>query len=168
MDLKHGRGRMLCKDGSIFTGSWVKDMMNGVFSIQKGVDGEKEFVLFKDGMRIDLSYQRTCKDDTYYILSVILFILKLVGVALIFVMRRQPGIGIAVAVVSKIIYLIYSCCTDSCSYLNNLVKLEQVFKNIAAAIKASPDVGYRISCYHYEERVEHYQDSKGNSRTRTR
>ena len=43
------------KDGSIFLGSWDKDLMNGVFSIQKGENGDKQYVLFKDGMRIDLS-----------------------------------------------------------------------------------------------------------------
>ena len=63
-----------------------------------------------------------------------------------------------------IIYLIYGCFTDSCRYIKNLTLLPKVFENIAYAIKSAPEVGYSIECYHYEQRVEHYKDSKGNSR----
>ena len=63
-----------------------------------------------------------------------------------------------------IIYLIYGCLTDSCRYIKNLTVLPKVFENIAYAIKSAPEVGYSIECYHYEQRVENYKDSKGNSR----
>lgn len=33
-----------------------------------------------------------------------------------------------------ILYVIYSACTDTCKYINNLVELPILFKNIAIAI----------------------------------
>ena len=82
MDLKHGRGKMICKNGNIIIGSWKTDMQEGLCSVRKDVNSEKEMVIFKDGMRIDLSYKETCKDTTYYITSFIFMILFYGGIVL--------------------------------------------------------------------------------------
>ena len=80
MDLKHGRGKMICKNGNIIIGSWKKDLEEGLFSVQLDVNSEKEMVIFKDGMRIDLSFKRTYKDIGYYIMSFITMLLFYIGI----------------------------------------------------------------------------------------
>ena len=73
--------------------------------------------VFKDGMRVDLTKDITCKDYTYYILSIIFMIALYVGIYL----------GVILSPVYlwicsiMIIYLIYSYCTDTTSYIKNLV-----------------------------------------------
>lgn len=62
------------------------------------------------------------------------------GIPFGFLWERGEGKGFILIPVSLLIYVIYSSCTDTCKYINNLVELPQVFKNIAFAIKSAPDV----------------------------
>ena len=149
---------MKCKNGDVMIGTWDKDRMNGVFCI-KNKQGEK-MVLFKEGMKIDLTYDVTFNDYLYYILSFILMCTFWAGIPAGLLIEE----GYFGLMGSFVIYIIYSCNTDSCKYLDNLVELNHTFKNIAAAIQSAPDCGFHIQCYHYETR--HYKDSKGNSKTR--
>ena len=48
--------------------------MNGVASQQKSDGLEKKMILFKDGMRIELSNETTIKDYAYYTISFLLMI----------------------------------------------------------------------------------------------
>jgi len=60
------------KNGSVMIGTWSKDLSDGLFSIQKTEGDEKDMVIFKEGMKIELSKKQTSKDIGYYILSGIL------------------------------------------------------------------------------------------------
>lgn len=53
-DLKHGRGMITYKNGIVIIGIWVQDQLNGLASVQKSEGEEKKFVIFKDGMQINL------------------------------------------------------------------------------------------------------------------
>ena len=66
-----------------------------------------------------------------------------------------------------LVYLISSCCTDTCKYINNLVELTDVMKRIKTAIKLAPYWSFHITCYHWEERTITEKDSEGNETTRT-
>ena len=87
-------------------------------------------VLFKDGMRIDLTTDIGTNDYLYYGLSAFFMIIFWLGLFL-GIFLRNPALHGMMA--SMIIYWIYSSCTNSCKYLNNLVELVQTFKNIALA-----------------------------------
>lgn len=76
-------------------------------------------VLFKDGMKINLSYKSSWKDYMYYILSFIFMVCFWTGIPLGLMIGRQLFGLMGVWV----IYMIYSCCTDSCKYIQNLVEL---------------------------------------------
>ena len=54
LDLKHGRGKMICNNGEVIVGTWIKDKMNGVCSVTD--KNGKNVVLFKDDMKINLTY----------------------------------------------------------------------------------------------------------------
>ena len=61
-----------------------------------------------------------------------------------------------------IVYAITGCCAPGSSYINNVVNVKQVFKNIEAAIEARPICTMTIQNYHYEERVRTTTDKDGN------
>jgi hypothetical protein len=50
-----------------------------------------------------------------------------------------------------IIYLCYSCCTDTQKYLMNVTILDSTIYNIKQALLAPPVVKCMIQCYHYEK-----------------
>ena len=75
--------------------------------------------VFKDGMIVDLSTRLTWKDYAYYILSIIFMIAFYVGIYMGLILKP---LFFAICGV-MVIYFIYSACTDSCSYINNLVEL---------------------------------------------
>ena len=63
-----------------------------------------------------------------------------------------------------IVYLILSWCTDTCRFLSNVKTVAQVIANIETARRVKPEIYFKISCYHHEERE--YRDGNGKSETR--
>ena len=46
--------------------------------------------------------------------------------------------------------MVSGCYTNSCGYISNLLESEEVYKDLAKAIKGKPNCGFKIECYHYE------------------
>lgn len=65
-----------------------------------------------------------------------------------------------------IIYIIWSCCHPSTSYISHAMPIREVFDRIDAAIKEKPTITFGIQCYHYVTRIVYYNDSDGNRRSR--
>ena len=91
-------------------------------------------VIFKDGMKIDLTRDLGWKDYAYYLISVLLMIAFWLGIPL-GITQHTGFFGLFGAI---IIYAVYSSCTDTCKYLKNLVELPQTFDNINSAIQSIP------------------------------
>ena len=129
---------MQCKNGDTLIGTWDKDRMNGVFCIKNG--NNEQMTLFKEGMRINLTYDTQPTDYLYYIISFLLIWVFGYGIyAGLTIQREQFGFCAA-----WLIYLCYSYSTNSCKYLGNMVELVKTFENIAQAIEAAPDCGFSI------------------------
>eukprot|EP01083_Nonionella_stella_P295016 1002698_1 len=71
-----------------------------------------------------------------------------------------------------VVYLLYiieaTCCSSSFKYLKNSMDGQTVYQWVANIKQNAPRIWWKVECYHYETRVEHYTDSNGNHQTRTR
>ena len=126
-DLKHGRGMLTMKDGYTIKGTWMFDKLNGLACVQDKGRGPKVYVIYKEGMQIKLSKDVNTRTYMYLIFS-ILFMLAFYAAIPVGILVKPEYFGIMGV---ALIYIITSACTDTCKYMNNLVELPQVFKNIA-------------------------------------
>lgn len=163
-DLKHGRGQMTLADGNVIKGTWMFDKLNGLACIQSKGKGKKEYAIYKEGMQINLT--KDINTGTYcYVIFSILFMLTFYAAIPVAILLDDPVYFSIMGV--ALVYLIMSCCTDTCKYIRNLVELPQVFQNIANAIRNAPTKTFHISCYHWETRTVTERDNDGNTRTKT-
>jgi len=100
-------------------------------------------------------------DLVYMIASILMFLIFYAGIPLGILVGDGELFGLMGV---YIIYLIWSCCHASTAYISHLTELEQVFKNISAAIKSPPSIIFVIQNYHYETRRS--TNSKGKTTTR--
>jgi hypothetical protein len=66
-------------------------------------------------------------------------------------MIEQDIKWIYIAIGCFLLYLIYSCCTDTTSYLCNKMLIEECMDNINTAIKNPPKMTMSIKNWHWEK-----------------
>ena len=104
-------------------------------------DKEPVEVLFKGDIIIHKAGQLFWSDYLYMVVSVIFLLAFNASFPLAILTRNNALFAIAGV---WIIYMIYSCCTNSTKYISNVVDLTQVFVNINNAIMARPVVTFLI------------------------
>lgn len=120
--------------------------------------------MYKEGMQINLNKEVSQSTYCYVAFSVLIMIAFYAAIPLAIFLKEEKLFYIMLV---GLIYMIMSCCTDTCKYINNLVELPQVFQNIAQAIRNAPTKTFHIECYHWETRTHREKDSNGNYHTRT-
>ena len=83
--------------------------------------------LYKDGMKINLSYKSTGRDTAYYVWSFLLMLCcwAFLGIFIVHqfhLYRIKPHMFLPLMIAYPV-YLISACVTNSCRYLLNLVEL---------------------------------------------
>lgn len=135
-------------NNKVIKGIWVKDQLNGLASVEES-GGEAVFVIFKDGMQIHLD-KEPLRIWTL-LLSITCMIAFYAGIALALILTDPIYFGLLGV---SIIYIISACCSDTCKYMNNIVKLETVFVDIGTAIASAPTIKWHMKAYHME--TQHY------------
>ena len=132
------------------------DKLNGLATIQEGGRGPIRSVLYKEGMLINLSKDISCSTYAYVFFSVLFMITFYGAIPLALYYHNNKLFGIMFIFV---VYMIVSCSTDTQSYIDNLVDLPEVYKNIDKAIRSPPTKAFSIECFHYEERT-YYEENR--------
>jgi len=119
-DVKHGQGRLTYKDQTVLEGHWLNDRLNGLCKLKvKGQ--EPETVIYKDDMLIQNNKTGVSGGDLLYMIaSIIMFCIFYAAIPL----GLLVGEGELFSLMGVyIIYLIWSCCHASTSYISHLTEL---------------------------------------------
>ena len=127
--------------GKVICGTWELDKLNGQGTISPDGDKDPVEVLFKDDIVIQQAGQLFWQDYLYVFTSVLFLIAFYASFPLAIFLRNSSLFAIAGV---WLLYLVYSCLTNSTKYINNTVDLTQVFININNAILARPIVKFHI------------------------
>ena len=163
-DLKHGQGKFWFSNGDITLGVWTHDRLNGLARLWTKGQGNPEDVIYKDDMLIKVaSGGLSCAEQCYVIFSVLFLCAFYAGIFTgVFVDEQMFGICSVI-----MFYWIWSCCTSSTKYIMHTTNIDQVFRNVDAAIASPPTCTMRIECYHYEWHTIRERDNEGRETTRT-
>jgi len=109
-------------DGETIEGTWQNDRLNGLAKRkEKGADAA-ETVIYKDDMCIQSNKTGvSCGDKVYMVCSIIMFLIFYAAIPL----GAIVGDGELFSLMGVyLIYLIWSCCHASTSYISHLVELD--------------------------------------------
>ena len=124
--------------------------------------GNTQLVIYKDNMKVHLDGNYPdCSDWTLFIIQICCMVSVILAPILHYVKKDDEMFKLAGG---YIVYLILSWCTDTCRFLSNVKTVAQVIANIETARRVKPEIYFKISCYHHEEREFTYN---GKSETRT-
>ena len=119
----------------------MNDKLNGLACLYVGGTGPEQYVIYKEGMQINLN--KDVQQSTYYYVafSVLFMIAFYASIPLAIFLKNYNLFYIMLV---GLISMIMGCCTDSCEYINNLVELREVHRNIANSIISPPTKTFEI------------------------
>jgi hypothetical protein len=159
-DLMHGEGKLIQTDGTAIQTTWVYGRKHG-----KGMvispDNTKHYscVYYHDMENLLDRTATRCYDCSW--LNIV-FSLIIIG-SLFPALYVHNGV-FAVTGISYLFLLIETCCSQTYTFLSNVMSVDQVERYLTNLSDQSPQIKFWIQNYHYETR--HYTDSKGNSHTK--
>jgi len=98
----------------------------------------------------------SCHDKIYCVVSILLALAFYGAIPLGMIVSS----GYYWLMLTWLVYFCWSACHASTSYVQHLVNLDQMFKNIDAAIRAPPEINFHIECYHYGVKIKGFNDKQ--------
>lgn len=146
-DMKHGQGKLMRSNQEPIYGSFANDKLNGL-----ATQGE-EIMLFKDGMRIELGKEEGPKTKILKLTEGSCWFIGIFGgihfvstTEIEFIQEFSAHL-FGLILCFYLAYLIKSCNDEVSKFMDNVLSISDLFKDIEKAINAAPECDFYIYCY---------------------